>query len=80
MDIDDLSRRDLNGRQVRLPTAFGAVSVHKDAPLAFRVRRANQLADQEYSRDFHLYCSVGTGRTEYRPHQAYASSCRSSAG
>jgi hypothetical protein len=80
MDINDLSRRDLNGRQVRLPTAVGAVSVHNDAPLAFRVRRANQLADQEYSRDLHLYCSFGTGRTEYKSHQAYANGCRSSAG
>jgi hypothetical protein len=80
VDIDDLSRRDLNGRQVRLLTAFGAVSVYNDALLAFRVRQANQLADQEYSQDLHLYCSFRTGRTEYKPHQAYANGCRSSAG
>jgi hypothetical protein len=49
MDIDDLSRRDLNGREVRLPTASGAVLVYNNAPLAFRVCRANQFADQEYS-------------------------------
>jgi hypothetical protein len=45
IDIDDLSRRDLNGRQVRLLTVFGAVLVYNNALLAFCICWANQLAD-----------------------------------
>jgi hypothetical protein len=80
MDIDDLSRRDLNGRQVRLPTAFGAVSVHDNLSLAFGILWANQLADQEHRRGFNVYCPFGTGHNAYRSHQAYVNDCRLSAG